>query len=219
MRSLGAMKPVRAALAVATLVAAAVAGCSQPAQSVSDRAAAPDATGAGAQGPRDGGLGPPDGGTSDGGSGGSGAISLPGRPDAGLSADLCAPPDAGPGDIAQAEPGLSTSCEGLATRVARTPSAVRFTPGTLVAGCRSPTSDGKGWVAFLMRRSAPSNYQPVAWLGAADGGLALEPTAAAAAPQPSGFPLAGAHLALQYVRHDVFFSFSPLDQRPLLLAD
>jgi hypothetical protein len=175
--------------------------------------------GAGAPGPGDGGLGPPDGGASDGGSGGLGGGSPPVRLDAGVRADLCAPPDAGPGDTAQAEPGLSTSCEGLATGVAGTPSAVDFSLGTMGADCVSATSDGKGRVAFLMRGSAPSSFQPMAWLGAADGGLVLEPTAATAAPQPSGFAFAGAHLDLKYGRRDVFFYFSSSDDRPLLLDD
>jgi hypothetical protein len=70
-----------------------------------------------------------------------------------------------------------------------------------------------------MRKSASSNYQPMAWLGGADGGLELEPTAAAAAPQPSGFAFAGAHLDSQYGRHDVFFYFSSSSDRPLLLDD
>jgi hypothetical protein len=114
---------------------------------------------------------------------------------------------------------LGTSCEGLATPVAGTPSAVDFTLGTMGADCVSATSDGKGRVAFLMTKSVSSSRQPVAWLGAADGGLELEPTAAAAAPQPSGFAFAGAHFDQQYGRHDVFFYFSSSNDRPLLLDD
>jgi hypothetical protein len=87
------------------------------------------------------------------------------------------------------------------------------------ADCVSATSDGTGRVAFLLKRAASSNYQPMAWLGAADGGLELEPTVAAAAPQPSGFAFAGAHLDSQYGPHDVFFYFSSSDDRPLLLDD
>lgn len=144
----------------------------------------------------------------------------PARADAGavVPTAACAPTNAGPGAPDEAEPGLDASCEGRGPAGLGTPAAADFDLGTTGADCTSATSDGAGRVALLLRKSAFSSYQPYALFVAPDGGLEPGPLAAAAAPQPSGFAFAGAHLDPQYGPHDGFFQFSFVPDPPPLVG-
>lgn len=169
-----------------------------------------------------GGLG---GGASDAGTGSGAADAGAGAPwvplDAGpVATSLCTMPGDGGPDLASAEPGLSSSCDGVLPTVAQAGGAADFDLGTMGADCRGATSDGRGAVALLLQGSANSNDQPYAEVEAADGGLEREPTAQDLAPQPAGFAVVGVHLDLQLgTPHDSFFHFSFSPDPPPLLAD
>lgn len=175
----------------------------------------------GAPGPDGGPLGPRDSGGADPGpqarDGGSASAPL----DAGgMPASLCAVPTTGGGAVVgDAEPGLSSSCDGVLPTVSQPPGAADFSLGTMGAACRGATSDGRGTVALLLQGSAASNYQPYAVLGDADGGFTREPTAQALAPQPDGFAVVGVHLDQSFGPHDSFFHFSFSAAPPPLVAD
>jgi hypothetical protein len=112
---------------------------------------------------------------------------LPPPPDAGPPTAFCTPEEsARTGELSEAEPGLSTDCDGLVPDFPGIPAHTTFEMGTH-SGCSGGSSDGEGTLAFGTGGSDTGGHY-TKFLVSPSGALADRWISAdAVVPQPHGF--------------------------------